>query len=388
MVPVLLLCLLAGCTASPGPTTTTSAPAPTTGSPDPATTTSAPGPTTTAEPDPLAGWTIEEKVGQIVMVGVNLAHPQPASISSVTDQHVGNVFLQNRSSAGTQSVLDLVHQLTDQPTSHGTPLFVGVDQEGGQVQSLTGPGFSTIPSALDQGAMSPADLSRSATTWGAELAAAGVNLNLAPVADVPSEAAAAQNAPIGHYERAFGYSLDTVGPHADAFAEGMAASGVETAVKHFPGLGAVTANPDTAANVTDTTTGPGSVQIESFTHAILRGTRMIMVSTAIYTQIDASAPAAFSPVVVDQLLRKTLGFDGVVITDDLSAAAQVAAWSPGDRAVDAISAGCDIVLASKDPTVLPEMVGALTTKAESDPAFAALVDAAVLRVLAARSGRP
>ena len=245
-----------------------------------------------------------------------------------------------------------------------------------------------MPSALEQGAMSPSDLQAAATTWGAELAAAGVNLNLAPVVDVPTEAGAAQNAPIGRYDRQYGYTLDSVGPHADAFANGMAASGVETAVKHFPGLGAVTGNTDTAADVTDTTTGPGSVQIDSFTHAIQRGTSMVMVSTAVYTQIDESAPAAFSPVVVDQLLRKTLGFAGVVITDDVSAAAQVSAWTPGDRAVDAIAAGCDIVLASKDPSVVPEMISALTAKARSDAAFSELVDAAVLRVLAAKAERP
>lgn len=372
-----LACLLGGCTGSPSPAPSSSQ------SPDPATTGSQTD--ATPAPDPLAGWTLEEKIGQLVMVGVNLAAPQPASISSVTDEHVGNVFLQNRSSAGTKAVLHLVHQFTDQQTAHGTPLFIGVDQEGGRVQTLTGPGFSTIPSALDQGAMSPEDLTKAATTWGAELAAAGVNLNLAPVVDVPSEATAAQNAPIGRYHREYGYTLDTVGPHADAFAAGMTASGVATAVKHFPGLGQVTGNTDTTANVTDTTTGPGSVQIDSFAHAIQRGTEMVMVSTAIYTQIDPSAPAAFSPVVVDQLLRQTLGFDGVVITDDVSAAAQVAAWSPGDRAVDAIEAGCDIVLASKDPTVLPAMIQALTTKARSDPAFAALIDAAVVRVLAAKA---
>ncbi|WP_426593302.1 glycoside hydrolase family 3 N-terminal domain-containing protein [Cellulomonas sp. McL0617] len=360
---VVVVATLAGCTGSPDPTTSTSA----------------------AAADPLAGWTLEEKVGQLVMIGVNLADPQPASISSVTDEHVGNVFLQNRSSAGTQSVRNLVDQLTDQPTAHGTKLFVGVDQEGGKVQTLTGPGFSTMPSALDQGAMASADLTAAATTWGGELAAAGVNLNLAPVIDIPTEAGAAANAPIGHYDRAFGYTLDAVAPHADAFAAGMSASGIETAVKHFPGLGEVTANTDTTADVTDTTTGPGSAQIDSFTHAIQRGTRMMMVSTAIYTQIDPSAPAAFSPIVVDQLLRKTLGYDGVVITDDVSAATQVAAWTPGDRAVDAIGAGCDIVLASKDPTVVPQMIQALTTKAASDPAFAALVDAAVLRVIAAKS---
>lgn len=164
-------------------------------------------PTPTASPGPLAGWTVEQKIGQIVMVGVNLAAPQQASIDAVTDAHVGNVFLQNRSSAGTQPVLDLVHQFTDQvsdESTHGVPLFVAVDQEGGQVQTLGGPGFSTIPAALTQGSMSAADLQAAATTWGQELAAAGVTLNLAPVADIPTEEGAASNAPIGHYQREFG----------------------------------------------------------------------------------------------------------------------------------------------------------------------------------------
>jgi len=347
-------------------------------------------PTPTASPDPLAGWTVEQKIGQIVMVGVNLAAPQQASIDAVTDEHVGNVFLQNRSSAGTQPVLDLVHQFTDQvsdESTHGVPLFVAVDQEGGQVQTLSGPGFSTMPAALTQGSMSAADLQAAATTWGQELAAAGVTLNLAPVADIPTEQGAASNAPIGHYQREFGYDLSTVTTHADAFAAGMAAAGVDTAVKHFPGLGRVTGDTDTTANVTDDLTSPSSDQVASFQHAVDRGTPFVMVSTAIYALIDPTAPAAFSPVVVDGLLRDTLGFDGVVITDDVSAAAQVAAWTPGDRAVDAIEAGCDIVLVSKDPTVLPAMITALTQKAQTDPAFAAKVDAAVARVLAATHAR-
>lgn len=347
-------------------------------------------PTPTASPDPLDGWTLEQKIGQIVMVGVNLAAPQQASIDAVTDSHVGNVFLQNRSAAGTESVLDLVHELTDQvsdDTTHGTPLFVGVDQEGGQVQTLTGPGFSTMPAALTQGSMSAADLQAAATTWGQELAAAGVTVNLAPVADIPTEQGAASNAPIGHYQREFGYDLSTVTTHADAFAAGMSAAGVDTAVKHFPGLGRVTGDTDTTANVTDDVTSPSSNQVASFQHAVDRETPFVMVSTAIYALIDPTAPAAFSTPVVTDLLRGTLGFDGVVITDDVSAAEQVAAWSPGDRAVDAIEAGCDIVLASKDPTVLPAMIAALTQKAQADDAFAAKVDAAVLRVLAAKHAR-
>ena len=93
--------------------------------------------------------------------------------------------------------------------------------------------------------MPAADLQAAATTWGQELAAAGVTLNLAPVVDIPTEQGAASNAPIGHYQREFGYDLSTVTTHADAFAAGMAAAGVDTAVKHFPGLGRVTGDTDT-----------------------------------------------------------------------------------------------------------------------------------------------
>lgn len=109
-----------------------------------------------------------------------------------------------------------------------------------------------------------------------------------------------------------------------------------------------------------------------------------MVGTAEYARLDPGTPAAFSSKIVDGLLRGQLGFGGVVITDDLSAAAQVAAWTPGERAVKAVEAGCDVALASKDPSVLPAMVQALLDKARADPAFAAVVEKAARRVLAAK----
>ena len=107
-----------------------------------------------------------------------------------------------------------------------------------------------------------------------------------------------------------------------------------------------------------------------------------MMSTAIYSRMDPSAPAAFSSTVVQRGVREALGFEGVVVTDDLSGAAQVAAWSPGDRAIDAIAAGCDMVLFSKDPSVVPDAVTAVVARAQADPAFAARVDESARRVLA------
>jgi beta-N-acetylhexosaminidase len=114
---------------------------------------------------------------------------------------------------------------------------------------------------------------------------------------------------------------------------------------------------------------------------IQHGARVVMMSTAIYTQLDPGGPAVFSPSIITGLLRQKLGFDGVVMSDDLSAAEQTSAWSPADRAVLAVQAGVDIVLISADPSLAAPMVSAVVAKAQSDPAFAKLVDDAARRVV-------
>lgn len=351
---------------------------------------SAPAPASTpGAEDPLAGWTLEEKVGQLFVVGLDLTDPQQVSRDLVSQRHVGNVFLHGRSDDGTRAVRAVVDDFTSlatETTTHGTPMLVAADQEGGQVQTLSGPGFSTIPPAAEQADMATDELRSEATEWGSELASAGVNLNLAPVMDlVPSSAAAAANPPVGALERNYGFTADSVTSHAGAFLDGMQAAEVGTAIKHFPGLGRVTANTDTTAGVTDTLTGPDDESVEVFRAGIAAGADAVLMSTAIYSLIDPAAPAAFSSAVVTDLLRETLGFDGVVITDDLSGATQVASWSPGDRAVAALEAGCDLVLFSKDPTVAPAAVAAVVSRAESDPEFAERVDESALRVLALKS---
>ena len=111
-----------------------------------------------------------------------------------------------------------------------------------------------------------------------------------------------------------------------------------------------------------------------------------MVSSAVYTLIDAGSPAVFSSVVVTDMLRGDLGFTGVVITDDVSAAAQVSTWGPAERAVLAVRAGCDIVLASADATMVADMAEALIAEAQADPAFAQRVDESATRVISLKAG--
>lgn len=348
-----------------------------------------PSPTTSSAPaDPLAGWSVEEKVGQLFVVGLDLGAGKPVSTQAVTGDHVGNVFLHGRSTAGVDAVRAQVAAFTalvSAVTTHGEPMLVAVDQEGGKVQSLSGPGFSTIPAATAQATLAPDQLRSEATTWGRQLAAAGVNWNLAPVMDLVPASSAPQNPPIGALQRNYGTTATSVTAHAGAFIGGMSSAGVATAIKHFPGLGYVTANTDATAGVTDTVTGFDSAAVDVFRAGVRAGASTVLMSTAVYARMDPAAPAAFSSTVVQHGVREVLGFQGVVVTDDLSGATQVAAWSPGERAIDAIAAGCDMVLFSKDPTVVHAAVVAVVAKAKADPAFAARVDESARRVLALKA---
>jgi len=379
---------LAGCAAGgPGPTPST----PT--APGPTATASTPTPTPT--PDPLAGLSLEQRVGQLFMVGTDVSAASPATVAAITDRHAGSIFLHGRTTAGAAAVAGVVGQFTalaragdtGGPTG-GIALWVATDQEGGEVQVLRGPGFSDMPYAIRQADLPDDQLQAQAAQWGAELASAGVDMNLAPVADiVTSHDTRFDNPPIGALGRQYGYDGPTVQAKAGAFAAGMRSAGVVPVFKHFPGLGHVTANTDTAANVVDTTVTASSADIAVYGPLTAAGPSAVMMSTAIYQNLDPSAPAVFSPTVV-ALVRDAAGFDGVIMTDDLSAAAAAKPWAPADRAILALSAGVDVVLVSADPGVYAEMYDAVLAKAQADPPFAAIVDAAASRVVAAKLAMP
>ena len=358
------------------------APAPT-ASPSPS-----PTPTPTATPDPLAGMSLQDKVGQMFMVGTSVEGADPTTLAAVRDDHVGGIFLHGRSDAGTQATAALIGQITSTVGADAPQLWVATDQEGGTVQVLKGPGFDRIPSAVEQAAQTDAALRSSAATWSTQLAQSGVNMNLAPVADiVTSPEFAASNPPIGALVREYGYDETTVATKVGAFAAGMRDGGVMPTLKHFPGLGHVDENTDTRTGVTDDTVTADGADVGVYASVLPQGDAIVMMSTAIYARIDPSAPAAFSPAVVD-VLRDRIGFDGVITVDDLSAARQVQPWSPADRATLAVDAGVDLLLVSADPSVYPEMHQAVLARAESDPAFAVKVDAAARRIVEQKASMP
>jgi beta-N-acetylhexosaminidase len=333
------------------------------------------------------GMTQAQRIGQLFMGGVSAARPSATDLRTLREHHVGSVMLTGRSSAGTKAtraVVDGFRGQADTVAGRKVGLLVATDQEGGQVQVLSGPGFSTIPNALTQGSWSTSTLRGKAAGWADQLKSAGVNLDLAPVADVVPASLGTRNAPIGRSYREYGHTPDTVASHSGAFAAGFRQSHVLTTLKHFPGLGRVTGNTDTTANVVDSVTTATSSYLTPFKSGIRAGAPFVMVSSATYTKIDAHNIAAFSPTVVRKLLRAQLGFKGVVISDDLGQAVAVRSFTPAQRAVDFLSAGGNLVLTVK-PSIIPAMTQAVSSRMRTSAAFRADVADSVHRVLVAKA---
>ncbi|GEM_PF-134946 len=324
-----------------------------------------------------------QRIGQLFMVGTPATGLSAAAAKAVSTYHVGNLILTGRTTTGTAPVRYVAAQadrLTTTAATAGVPLYVSADQEGGNVQVLQGPGYSTMPTAQTQGTWADSTLTADARTWGLQMARSGVDMNLAPVMDTVPASLGTKNIPIGYYHREFGYTPTVVATKGSDFTRGMHSAGMTVTAKHFPGLGHVTANTDTTAGVKDTVTTRTSADIAPFRSAVSAGARAVMVSLAIYTKIDATLPAAMSAPVITGMLRGDLGFTGIVMSDDMGNAKQVAAWTPDSRAVDFIDAGGDIVL-TVNPALIPQMTAAVTRWIARLPEFKAKVEAAAYRVL-------
>lgn len=337
--------------------------------------------------DLVAGMDRSEQIGQLFMPGVGVPAWNDSVATTFDQARVGTVLLLENTEIGQSGVKDLSDRITaavNQPD--GVELMVAADQEGGMVQRLQGEGFDTMPAATDQAQLGDDELRRSAEVWGKQLRQAGIAINLAPVADVVPADIGAANEPIGALDRGYGPDVEVVSAKVGAFTEGMDAAGVATAVKHFPGLGRVRGNTDLESHVVDDTTTRDDADLSGFSAAVDQGVDMVMVGSAIYSQIDADNPAMFSETVIEEMIRQDLGFDGVVISDDVGAAKAVAHLTPGERAVDFLSAGGDVVI-DADPSILPAMVQAVSDKAAADDEFAAEVEAKATRVVTLKAAR-
>lgn len=170
-------------------------------------------------------------------------------------------------------------------------------------------------------------------TIGSDLATLGIGMDLAPVVDVVDPDLAENTAPVGGLDRGFGTTPDAVAPCVEAAVAGLAEHGVAAVLKHFPGLGRIRENTDLSAQGTsDEVTAADDAALDVFARGITAGASAVMVSSATYPRIDPSAPALFSRALVTDVLRGRLGFDGLVMTDDIGAAKSAASVPVAERA--------------------------------------------------------
>lgn len=258
-------------------------------------------------------------------------------------------------------------------------LFIAVDEEGGSVARLgSNPAMGTtaFPAMKKIGSTKDPDRAYAVGyTLGTDLAALGFNLDFAPVADVDANP---NNPVIG--SRAFSSDPDTAAAMVSACVNGFGDSGVLCTLKHFPGHGDTSTDSHYGeAEITKTLADLYECELIPFQAGIEAGAPLVMVGHLTLPQvIDAHVPASLSPEIVTGLLRDTLGFDGLIITDSLSMQAITDQYSPGEAAVKAIAAGVDILLM---PESLPDAVSGIRAAIASGELTEERINASVLRIL-------
>jgi len=328
--------------------------------------------------DTMAKMSLRQVVAQLMLVGTPIG--SPSSVDSVVRTYgVGGVFLAGRSHESASQLRSAIRSLQAQAPK-GIGLFIALDQEGGEVQTLQGADFPPIPTAVAQGQLSQSTLRAQTVTWARRLASIGVTLDLAPVADTVPAALGTGNPPIGAFYREYGSDPTKVAADISTVVTAMQSTGVMSTLKHFPGLGRVLENTDTAAGAVDSVMTSHDPYLGPFIAGIRAGTGAVMVSSASYPNLDSHAIAAFSSPIVTGLLRNQLGFRGLVVSDALGGAAAVASVPVSQRAVRFIGAGGDLALDTQASSA-PAMINGLVAAAQSSASFTAKVTAAARVVL-------
>lgn len=299
-----------------------------------------------------ASMTPEELVGQVLMPDVTLPADVEATVLEVQQYGLGGVILMGTGTAAEVRVLTDALQAAA-PTVDGRrlPLLISVDQEYGFVRRISD--LVQMPAAMTFGAADRPDLTEAAwSAVGRELAAIGVNVNNAPVADVIGPAG---NVVIG--SRSYGSSVDVVASQVEAVVAGLNSAGVAAVVKHFPGHGNTTVDSHTDLPVlTQSRAELDATDLVPFKAAIEAGAQLVMVGHLDVRSVDPGVPATFSRTVLVDLLRGELGFTGVVVSDALNMGG-ASHDSLAEQAVQAILAGNDLLL--MPPSVADARAGLL-----------------------------
>lgn len=284
------------------------------------------------------------QAGQGVMVRMEARASAPL-LRAVRRGEVGGVILFPPEGIRGERLAAEIARVREAADRAGMPApLVAIDQEGGIVERLPALAPQLSPYTIAQN--DDADAARlEGAAAGFQLGKLGVDVNLAPVLDVPASPEQFM-AP-----RAFGSSPQQVSRLGLAFAKALQSEGMAATAKHFPGLGRATENTDFAPTSVSASRTALRADLEPFEAAAAAGVRLVMVSSASYPALGSETPAVTSPAIVSRLLRKRLGYQGVVITDDLLAPAISTSLSAERAALAAKVAGVDVLLfAARDVT--------------------------------------
>ncbi len=334
-----------------------------------------PRPATTPAP------TLVQLVGQRMLVSFQGTTANTALLSRIRNGQIGGVILFGPNITGPTQLAQLSAQLQAAARAGGRPpLLIATDQEGGLVRRLTW--APPKASAETLGTTSTANVRNVGRNAGLALAAAGVNLDLAPVADVPRT----PDNFIASQQRAFADNRYTVANDDTAFALGLESAGVLPALKHFPGLGraGATSTDDGLVRIAATSAQIG-YDLLPYRVALTHSVRpVIMLSTALYPAL-AQHPAAWSHAIAVTLLRTDLAFHGVTVTDSLTSAAAVRGTTPMALAVRSATVGVDLLLVTGAQSTSQAAFLAVLDQARSGAIPLASLKASYSRILTLKS---
>lgn len=280
--------------------------------------------------------------GQLLMVGLPGPRVEEVARGLVRDLKVGGIVLFARNLESPEQVWQLTHDLQKEAlAATGRPLIISLDQEGGTVQRLKSP-FTIIPAARQLGLKATvAEVEALARRVARELCLVGVNMNLAPVLDV------ARGADCPLWDRSYGPDPQLVAKLGTAAIRGFLAGGVMPVAKHFPGLGDTVIDSHEELALAESGNGAREQDLFPFRQAVAAGVPVIMTAHLKVPEWD-SRPATLSEKILQEWLRRDLGFDGVIITDDLEMGGIATRLPAPQAAREALAAGADLLLICKD----------------------------------------
>lgn len=330
----------------------------------------------------LGRMSLDEKLGQMFLIETVWQDYNQDVDNMVRGMHAGALILYQQNMANPVQLKSYIAAIQ----AHASiPLLVSIDEEGGVVDRLGYLGYnSTLPAAQDLSASgNPQNAYQAGARAAQELKSYGINVNLAPVADVRTVPNAVE------WTRLFGDDPRTVDIYAGAFLRGTQDNGVVATVKHWPGIGGTTQDPHlTLPTISDSPAQLNAVNFAAFKGLLPLDPGMIMVTHVMVSEIDPALPATFSPKLVDGILRGQLGYQGVVVTDSLYMDGikdflndqNIYSELP-KAAILAVQAGDDLLEGAFDTPSMSAMIAALKAAISSGQITQARIDQSVRRIL-------